>query len=106
MMDLDRLSVTYVLTHEMLPAALVAIAAGAGWFWFCRWYYRTEEREWRVALRRPGGYEAASLDERMSVLIAQRSMAGRGSPADRLFLAGLTVAAVLSLFGLAAYWPR
>jgi len=105
-MELNKLSMTNSLVHDLLPAALVVVAAGAVWLWFCRWYYRAEEHAWRKTLRRPDGYEAASLDARIGILIAQRSVAGRGSPADRLFVVGLTVAAVLCLFGLTIYWPH
>jgi hypothetical protein len=103
-MELDKLSMTNSLLHELLPAALVAVVASAAWL--CRSYHCAKQRAWREVLRRPDGYEAATLDARIGILIAQRSVAGRGSPADRLFFVGLTVAAVLCLFGLTIYWPH
>lgn len=102
-MDFDSLSITHSFVHQVLPAALLAVAACSAWLWFCRRLYRAEERTWHEALRRPDGYEKASLDDQMKVLIEQRALAGRGSPADRLFLAGLAVASVFILLVLAIY---
>lgn len=80
---------------SMLPAMGITLVACIAWFAFCRWFYRAEEANWQARVSSTPRDAALSLDDRMTLLSAQSTIARRGSPADRLFFAGLMVASVI-----------
>lgn len=90
---IEIFSLGHLLLHTVLPVVSITIVISIAWFWFCRWYCRAEERNWDGALREPNDFEELPLNVQVSVLSAQRAVAARGSPADRLFFAGLFIAA-------------
>lgn len=102
-MNFDELSLAYQLVHHVLPVGLVAVLAGLTWLWACRLLYRNEEALHRNALRLPTNYECLPVETKLALLIERRIVAGRGSPADRLFLGGLAVAGMVSVCALLAY---
>lgn len=81
---------------EMLPAMGIAVVASAAWFVFCRWFYRAEEAAWQERVSSAPGESALPLDDLIALSSARLTLARRGSPADRLFFAGLMVAGVVA----------
>lgn len=94
---MDELTMGYALVHEMLPAAVVAAAAAGLWLLVCRRIHRNAERQHREAIRLPDGYERMPVAEKFAIVTDRRRLAGRGSPADRLFFSGLAVASTMAL---------
>lgn len=94
---MDELTFSYSLVHKILPAVFVATVAAGVWLAVCRHIHRDAEQLHREAIRLPDGYENMSVDEQLSILIARRGLAGRGSPADQLFFSGLVLVSILAL---------
>lgn len=94
------------MVHDVLPAAALSSGASAVWLGMCRWFYRVEERAWRAALLKPAGYEEATIHARLETLTRHLAIAGRGSPADRLFIGGMVVASVMGAVALVIFGLR
>ena len=99
---MDELTMGHALVHEMLPAAVAAAAAAGLWLLVCRRIHRDAEQRHREAIKLPDGYESMPVGEKLAIAADRRRLAGRGSPADRLFFTGLAVASiiVLAILGL------
>lgn len=79
------------------PAIVITLAACFAWLSFCRWFYRKEEAAWKVMLGSQSSDLAGNLEDKFATVAAHLVIARRGSPADRLFFAGLTAASIMTI---------
>ncbi|MDX1252319.1 MAG: hypothetical protein IDH49_08770 [Gammaproteobacteria bacterium] len=103
-MELNHIQTIPETLISMLPAIGVSFIATFAWLAFCRRLYRTEERAWRESIASPHNESALSLDQRITLSETRLKIARSGSPVDRLFFTGLTIAASLFLLYLAAWF--
>ena len=87
----------HTLVHEILPATVVAAVAAGFWLLVCRRIHRDAERRHREAIKLPDGYESLPVGEKLAIVADRRRLAGKGSPADRLFFSGLAMASIVAL---------
>ncbi|PJD95614.1 MAG: hypothetical protein CK426_09270 [Legionella sp.] len=92
----DTWTLQYQLVSLILPIGVTLVVCFVG-FAICKLVCNEQEKIYNEKIALPANYEFLSLDERMQIVIAHRAIAGRGSPAERLFLKTLPVIVLFSL---------
>jgi len=88
---------------SMLPAIAITLAACLAWLAFCRWLYRDEESAWKASIAAAPGDCDLPIDQQITLCMARLTVARSGSPADRLFFAGLAVVGGFTALVLMGY---
>lgn len=91
---IEPLSASFYFVFNVAMASLVVFCV---WFFICKYLLRKQDKIYYAVLNSYPNEVSLTVEQRIFVLGMQRSVLGRGSPSERLFIFSLLGLAVLCL---------